>query len=48
MKAFSIFLYLCTKYQDLQSRWILLGEWFRNDPLLEKRFLMETLLEAIS
>jgi len=48
MKAFSIFLYLCTKYQDLHSRWILFGEWLRDDPCLEKRFQMETFIEVIS
>jgi hypothetical protein len=48
MKAFSIFLYLCSKYQDAYSRWILFGEWLHDDPCLEKRFRVETLIEAIS
>ncbi len=48
MKDFSIFLYLCSKYQDAHSRWIIFSEWFRDDPHLEKRFRMEALIEAIS
>ncbi len=46
MNSFAKLIFLCSKFEDGESRWILFGEWLRNDPLLDQRFRMETVMEV--
>lgn len=46
MNAFAKLLFLCSKFNDPESRLIIFVEWLRNDPMLDQRFRMETVMEV--
>ena len=45
MNSFSKMLFLFSKFDDPESRWILFIEWLKDDPLLDHRFRMETMMD---